>query len=218
MLITNIYLLTCSIIGLAYGLYIMFNNKPPAYFKLVLFSIAGQLFSRIYFTVTLACYGGLPDMFNIGFIGLASFLLFLLFANYGQIDMLVDDRRNLITKYRIIPIILPIAELIISILSLLTDNIAISIKISYIVLSVIAGFAGYYNMKHLIIPDVANGIVRSIRGFNLIAIFIEILTLSEIGLVCFNLEEIVVFIQIALGILIIVTLPLLNKEVQKWTR
>ena len=33
-----------------------------------------------------------------------------------------------------------------------------------------------------------------------------------------NLEEIVVFIQIVLGILIVVTLPLLNREVQKWTR
>ena len=217
MLTANIYLLVCAVFGLAYGLYIMFTKKPPAYFKLVLFSMASQVFARIYFVVTLACYGGIPDAFNVGFIGFASFLLFLFFANYGQIDMLVDDRRNLITKYRVIPLIIPVAELILSVISGFADNVDFSITISYVVLSVLAGLAGYLNMKHFIIPDVEDGIVRSIRGFNMIAIIMEILTLAEIGLVCFNLSRLVIFVQIILGIIFVIVMPLLNREVRKWT-
>lgn len=217
MLIPNIYLLVCAVFGLGYGLYIMLTQKPPAYFKLVLFSMASQVFARIYYTVSIVCYGGIPDTFNLGFIGFASFLLFLFFANYGQIDMLVDDRRNLITKYRIIPVIIPVVELVVALLSILADNVELTVTIPYVILSIIAGLAGYLNMKHFIIPDVEDGIVRAIRGYNLVAIFVEILTLAEIGLICFDASQLVIFVQIALGILFVVMMPLLNKEVRKWT-
>lgn len=217
MLIPNIYLLICAAFGLGYGFHIMFTRKPPAYFKLVLFSMASQVFARIYYIISIVCYGGIPDTFNLGFIGFASFLLFLFFANYGQIDMLVDDRQNLITKYRVIPLIIPVVELIVALLSILADKVELSVTIPYVILSIIAGLAGYLNMKHLIIPDVEDGIVRAIRGYNLVAVLVEILTLAEIGLVCFEASQFVVFVQVALGILFVIMMPLLNKEVRKWT-
>jgi len=218
LLISNIYLLVCALFGLVYGITVIFKNKSPIYFQLIVFAMASLVFSKVYNVVIIACYGGIPEVFNIGFIGIAAFLLFIFFSNYGQIDMLVDDRENLITKYRVIPVIIPVTELIISIFALFYGSVDISILIFYIVLSVIAGFAGYMNMKHLIIPDVKGGIVYSIRGFNLICIVIEILTLAEIGLSCFEKTQFIYPVQVLLGFLYIAVMPLLHREVRKWTQ
>lgn len=216
LLITNIYLLVCAVVGMAYGLYVMFTEKPPMYFKLIVYAVCSLVFSRIYYVVTLSCYDGLPEIFHVGFIGQATFMLFMFFANYGQIDMLVDDRSALITKYRIIPVIVTLIEISIAISALLNDNAHISVRISFFVLSILAGIAGFLNMKHLIIPDVDNGIVKSIRGFNLLAIFMEFFTLEEVGLTCFNLTKLTAHFQVVLGIMYLAVLPLLHREVKKW--
>ena len=141
LIVTNIYLLVCSVFGLVFGLFIMFRKKPPVYFGLVLFSIASQVFTRIYFVVSLICYNGIPNTFNIGFIGFASFVLFLFFANYGQIDMLVDDHRTLKLRYRLIPLIIPVFEFLLSLLMMLLYDISLSVRISYVILAIISGLA-----------------------------------------------------------------------------
>lgn len=216
LLITNIYLLVCAVIGLLCGLHILFTQKAPMYFQLIVYAVCSIVFSRIYSVVTVACYDGLPQIFHIGFIGHATFMLFIFFANYGQIDFLVDDRKTLITKYRVIPIFIPAIELIISIVAFHSDSADLSVRISFCVLSVLAGFAGFLNMKHLIIPDVDNGIVKSIRGFNLLALLIEVCTLAEVGLTCFGLTDLTMPVQIILGPMYIAILPLLHREVKKW--
>ena len=70
-------------------------------------------------------------------------------------------------------------------------------------------------MKHLLFPDVEGGIVRTLRRFNFVCLVLEILTLVEVGLFCFELQNPVV-IQVILGIFYVTFLPLLNKETKKW--
>ena len=93
-----------------------------------------------------------------------------------------------------------------------------SVRVSFLVISVIAGFAGYLNIKHLIVPDVDFGIVKSIRGYNLIAFLTEIFSLAEIGFSVFEYNSIIIYCQIILGILYAVMIPVLVSEVKKWTR
>lgn len=218
MLIPEIYLLICAVIGLAYGLSILFTKKPPLYFKLILFAMASQVFTRVFYLVTYLCYGDIPDVFNIGFVGLATFMMFLFFANFGSMDSLVDEKTKLITPYRILPLVIPVAEISISILVLFEDDVDFTVRISFVVLSAVAGLAGYFNLKHIIIRDVDGGIVRLVRGFNLLSLLVEILTLAEVALVCYGITNIVVYVQAVLGIIYIALLPLLYKEVRKWTQ
>lgn len=217
-IIINIYLLICACIGLIYGLVAMYKKKQPLYFKLMVFPIACQVFSRAFYTITLLCYGELPNTFNIGFLGFATFFLFLYLPNAGAIDNLVDEKRERFTKYRLIPLIIPIFELAISVAALFFDYVSISVRVFFVILSFFAGLAGYFNMKHLIIPDVEDGIIKSIRKFNFVCIIFEILTLAEVGLYCFNLQSPIIFIQALLGIFYIVFLPFLNKEAKQWTQ
>lgn len=216
---TNLYMLICSGFGMFFGIArFMSKKRPPMYFLFILFAIMSVFLSRVYYFVNILLYKNVPEVFNLGFIGYAAMFLYMFFANYGQIDCLVDDRKTLKLRYRIIPIILPAAELLFSFYAFLFGTVNITIRISFVVISVLAGFAGYLNIKHFIIPDVDFGIVKAIRGYNLIAFLIGIFSLAEIGLSIFEHNGIILYIQIILGILYAVAIPVLNSEVKKWTR
>ncbi len=215
-IVINIYLLVCACIGLIYGLTAIYKKKQPLYFKLMVFPIACQVFSRAYYTITVLCYGELPSAFNVGFLGFATFFLFLYLPNVGTLDNLVDEKKERFTKYRLIPITVPTLELAISVAAFFYGYAQLSVRIFFIVLTLFAGLAGYFNMKHLIIPDVEDGIINSIRNFNLVCLIFEFVSISEIGLYCFNIQTPIVVIQALLGIFYIAFLPFLNKETKKW--
>ncbi len=221
MLALNIYSLVCACIGCGYGISILLKYKktPPLYFKLLVFAIASQVFTRAFYTVALLCYGDEPKtIFNIGFLGFGTFFMFIFFVNVGAIDSLVDSKKKRFTKYRLIPVILPTAELVIALIALFSNHASLSIRIIYILLSLLAGAAGYFNLKHLIIFDIKDGIVDSIRKFNLICILLEILILSEVGLYCYSLENLTIVAEILIGILYVLFLPILYKGVKKWNQ
>lgn len=212
-------MLICSGFGLFFGVaQFMRKKRPPMYFMFILFAIMSAFLSRIYYFVTVALYGSIPEYFNLGFIGYAAMFLYMFFANFGQIDYLVDDRHTLKARYRIIPVIVPALELFFALFALMFGTVNISVRIPFVVISVIAGFAGYLNIKHFIIPDVDFGIVKSIRGYNLIAFLIGVFSLAEIGFSLFEVNSIIFYIQIVLGILYAAVIPVLNSEVKKWTR
>ncbi len=211
----NIYLFVCACAGLAYGLTVTYRRKQPLYFRLMIFSIACQVFSRAFYIVTLLCYGELPDGFNIGFLGYAAFFLFLFLPNVGAIDHLLDESDRGYAKYRLLALILPAAELALAVFAMLYDAVPLDVRISYAVLLLLAGLAGYFNLKHLLTPDVEGGIIRALRRFNALCIALELLTLAEVGLYCCSYRSPIV-IQALLGVLYVVFLPLLNKETKKW--
>ena len=188
------------------------------YFLFIFFAVLSAFLSRIFYFVSIALYGEIPDVFNLGFIGYAAMFLYMFFANYGQIDCLVDDRKTLRARYRIIPVIIPAIELFLAFYSLFFGTVDITVRVSFVVISVAAGFAGYLNIKHFIIPDVDFGIVKSIRGYNLIAFLIGLFSLAEIGFSLFEINGIIFYIQIVLGVLYAAAIPVLNSEVKKWTR
>ena len=211
----NIYLFICACAGLIYGLTATYRKKQPLYFRLMIFPIACQLFSRAFYIVTLLCYGELPDGFNIGFLGFAAFFLFLYLPNVGAIDDLLDEEGRGYKRYRLLALILPAAELALAVFALSYEAVSLDVRISYAVLLLLAGLAGYFNLKHLIIPDVEGGIIGALRRFNALCIAFELLTLAEVGAYCCSLWTPVV-IQVLLGVLSVVFLPLLNKETKKW--
>ena len=211
----NIYLFICACAGLAYGLTATYRRKQPMYFRLMIFPIACQVFLRAFYIVTLLCYGELPDGFNIGFLGFAAFLLFLYLPNVGAIDNLLDEDDRGYARYKLLALILPAAELALAVFALFYDEVALDLRISFAVLLLLAGLAGYFNLKHLLIPDVEGGIIGALRRSNALCIVLELLTLAEVGLCCLGTWS-PIAVQAPLGILYIVFLPLLNKETKKW--
>lgn len=211
----NLYLLVCACVGLIYGLTAAFRQKQSLYFKLMVFPIACQFFSRAFTLVTLLCYREMPDGFNIGLLGYAGFYLFLYLPNVGVIDHLLDEQKKGITKQKLISAILPAAEAAVAVSLLFVQRASIAVRISFLVLALLAGLAGYFNMKHALTPDVEGGIVRTLRKFNFVCILFEVLTLAEVGLFFFGSYSPIVLAAV-LGVFYVGFLPFLKKETKKW--
>ena len=211
----NLYLLVCACVGLIYGLTVAYKQKQPLYFKLMVFPIACQFFSRAFTLVTLLCYRELPDGFNIGLLGYAGFYLFLYLPNVGVIDHLLDEQKKGITKQKLLSAILPTVEAAVAVSTLFVHRVSIAARISFLVLALLAGLAGYFNMKHALTPDVEGGIVRTLRKFNFACILFELLTLAEVGLSFFGSYS-PIALAVVLGIFYVGFLPFLNKETKKW--
>ena len=218
-LIANIYLIICSGFSLGYGIAEIFKKGTlPTYFYFVLFAILSTFLSRIFSTLSIAFNGGLPDSFTIGFLGYAASFLFIFFANFGQMDLLIDDKDRKNPKYILISLIIPVLELFFAVLSLFIGKEALSIRISYVVISVPAALAGYYNVKHMVVPDVDLGILRSIRGYNLTAFLMGLLSLAEIGVSVYGRSDLDIYIQFMLGLTYAAVIHILIKEVKQWTK
>ena len=84
--------------------------------------------------------------------------------------------------------------------------------------AVILSAAAYYHLKHLIIPDVEDGFIRSIRPFNLTALIYDILCAAEALTTVLPGQDILRYIVCAaLCVVLIIMIPVLKKGVAKWT-
>ncbi len=106
------------------------------------------------------------------FLSLAGGFLFFVTANRGQVDSLVDDGSKQFFKYRLLSFILgPVIVLLFTLFS--SDNVLFDSHYFNPVFLVLA-FSTYYHIKHLIIPDVFGGFVKSLRAYNLTALIMEL--------------------------------------------
>ena len=214
----NIYLLHCSGFGMCCGLIALFRKKRKAgYLYFTVFALISSFLARLYYTLTIAFYGGLPDVFNIGFLGYAAMFLCFYFANYGQMDLLIDDRQTLSPVYRLIPAVIPVIETVVAVLGLFFGCVKLSVRISFLAISVLSGQAGYYHLKHLLIPDLDDGFTRALRGYNLTALLIGFSSFAEIGLSVFGWNRPIIFVQFFMGLCYAAIFPLLEKGVNKWS-
>jgi hypothetical protein len=87
----------------------------------------------------------------------------------------------------------------------------------YGVMTAIIMFASYFNLKHFIFPDVEFGIIRSIRGYNLIALLLGVLSIGEIILQLWQRALPLLILYVAICAVSIAIVPILEKGVKKWT-
>ena len=111
----------------------------------------------------------LTSGFNIGLLGIFGMFAFIFSASYGQIDGLGDDKSKELRKYRLLALIAP-AFFLVLLAGIVFAGIEAHMQIIYSILFLPAILASYYNLKHLIIPDVELGILASIRKYNLFAL------------------------------------------------
>lgn len=212
--------LILSILGcgfsFVFGLMKFFKRKAPLYVQLVTMGIGCALLSRIYYLVIFVCYGSFSSSFDVGYIGDAGFFLFLFSSNYGQVDSLVDDRSPKLKKYRIIPVVSFIIAVAAGISVFVFSEKPLSGKIATAVIFAAVSMAMYYNIKHLIIPDVELGIVSCLRFYNALTIAVELLFI-----IFYLTESVKLDIPMYISELLILIIsffftPVLYKGVSKW--
>ena len=215
----NIWILACLFVGVIFAVNTLIK-KGPLYLRMICWAVICAFFARLFHVVFLLLYSQYDVNINMGTMGIIGSLLFLLSANYGQIDALVDDGGKKHLKTRFIALIAPL--LIVGMCAYFmhfwwTWPDFWMLTINTMILAVVIIPCIYYNFKHAIIYDVKGGIVHSLRLYNILAVVYELMIMME--WVSFRTAEFEVFVAslVIQGIVFLLLLPAVRRGVKKWT-
>ena len=196
-----------------WGDYKFFKKGVALYLQMVTLAIGCVFLARIFETIQVYRDGEVPFI-SIALFGVVAEFIFFFCANFGVIDSLCDDGSVRFLKYRLAAAIVPVALFVFLIFRYKSFSAEDEMAwVIYIPVTVIL-LAMYYHIKHLIIPDVPNGIVRRIRLYNLIGIINCLTTLTKI---LTDIGDVYWYVSLSLCcISTVIMLPVLSRGVSRW--
>ena len=215
-LIANIIGFVCALFGFIFGGIKFFRPRQALYAQMITLALGCNAFGRLFYIVRLLTGGFITGSVQLGFFGIVGSFMFFFSSNFGTLDSLLDDKSKEFKKFRLISLIAPAVFLAMYILFFLTADISTIWKILGAVLTIFAAMSAYYNLKHLIFPDVDFGVVKCLRPYNLLvlvytlSVFVECIGLSRdnavLTLIC----------CIVTGVISTAMMPLIVRGLKKW--
>ncbi len=215
-LIANIIVCVCALTGFIYGGIKFFRPRKALYAQMITLSLGCITFGRLFYIVRLLTGGNISDSFQLGFLGLIGSLMFFFSSNFGTVNSLLDDGSKAFGKYRLIALAAPLAAVIMYVALFLLSDVSLLWKILGAVLTVFVMEASYFNLKHLIFPDVDFGVVKCLRPYNLLAlvysaaIFVECCALSR------GNELLTLICCCVTGLTAAAMMPTIVRGIKKW--
>ncbi|MBQ4045503.1 MAG: hypothetical protein II627_03550 [Lachnospiraceae bacterium] len=216
-LICNALLFFGALFGFIYSLVKFFKPKSALYLKMVGCALGCLFIERLYEIVQYVVAGDLAEGFIVGDVGNIGCFLFLLSANIGAIDSLVDDGSGMIKKYRLAALAAPAVTAAAAIAILFSPshparNITCAVEELFI------GTSAYYSLKHLIIPKQYSDFLSGLRPFHLLSLILAVGITMENVFWCYQLNNQVLWF-IPYVILLAAMLPLapsLERGTKQW--
>ena len=217
MILMSAWMFVCALIGVFYGFKNIFFKQKALYMRMIVCGVACQMISRLFGLVFMAVLNMPLPVFNVGILGLIGSFFFFLSANYGQMDALVDDGSKEFIKTRLSALLAPLLLFVIFVFfCLLTEGLQPKIVLGFLTIFIMP--CAYYNLKHIIIFDVENGIIEQVRAYNVIVLICGILTILEFVFSTLKLQLPYLIVTFLLGIALAAVLPVLKKGAEKWIR
>ena len=207
----------CALFSFAFGLRWYFGRKIPLYAVMIIFGSGCAMLGRMFETMLLLIKHEIQSGFNVGLLGVLGSFMFFLAANYGTMDSLVDDGSKGIWKYRLIALAAPAGIFVLYFFFLKRVGFGPDAIVNG-VLSLVIMLASYFHLKHLIIPDVEDGIIHHIRLYNLLALIYALLCMHEIMFEAIHVADIVWYcLYAAFCVIYVLFVPVLYRGVKRWT-
>ena len=216
-LIANIITCVCAFVGFIYGIFKFFKPRKAMYAQMITLSVGCMAFGRLYQVVRLLTGGDIYDEFQLGIFGVIGSLLFFFSANFGLMDSLADDGSKKLRKYRIIPLSAPIAMIALYLIFICFYSLPMLTKVAGGVVVFFAVQASYYNLKHLIFPDVDFGIINCIKIYNCLALIYSFLCIAEFIAISRESEAGTLIIGVVMGIVLLALVPTLERGMKRCT-
>ena len=212
--IAKLCLCGCSLVGFCYGAFVFLAKKTPLYAKMITGAVACMMFGSL-LAVVRRLAGFEEKAFQLDHLAYIGVFLFFFTANVGIMDGLADGKLKRFLKYRLMALGAP---LIIAILfvPVAISELPILSKAIYGVVSLFAAAASYFNFKHAIIPDVEFGVIRCVRGYNLLAFAFAVLYAGNAAARAFGLGWASLILSILIGADVVLILPLLKRGIERW--
>lgn len=214
-MISHLLFTAALVFAVVYGGTKSFKKRGVVYMQIVTLAAVSMLLGELFNLVMFTCFGGVDTQFNIGMLGSTGCFFFTWSLAYGQIDGLGDDRSKAFRKYRLIALVQPLIFAGLFVIDVFSGA-SVPKLIMNVILLLPLTMTSYFSMKHIIIPDVEQGIFDTMRKYNICLLIIALL--SGISLVFTDYDmtlasDIIRIIQ-AVGFTILI--PTASKGVKKW--
>ena len=220
--ISELIMTILFLVAAVWGAAISFGKRSALFLQIVACGLGcmalGNVFAFVLqLTAPEVVLRELTEGFHIGLLGLFGMFAFLFSASFGQIDGLGDDKSKALQKYRLIALVAPVGVIVILILMLIS-GISWKMQAMYAVLFLPAMLASYYNLKHLMIPDVEDGILAAIRKYNLSTILLTVLVMSTFVVKLYGWILAYGIISILCGVCALFVLWFAKEGTERWLR
>lgn len=207
----------CALAGFIYGGILYFHKRKALYAQMITLALGCFAVSRLFTVLLLIVNAGVVESsFQVGYLGVAGSFMFLLSANYGALDSLVDDRTRTFVRYRITALICPLIGLVVYYLLFYIADIELFWRVITAVVILITSLASYYHLKHLIIPDVDYGVVRCLRPFNVLGLIFAVSIVVEFYGLSRDNEPVFFAASCLSGVIMMLMIPVLKGGMKKW--
>ena len=133
-----------------FGAVNLFKKKKPMYLQILVCAAGCFAIEQFSYVVNLWC--GVTAAVSIGMFGIFGSNFFLLSANYGTLDKVVDDGKGS-GKARTISIIAPVIMAALAVLAFLSwKDKDMFCAVMWLIMLIPAIPASYFNLKHILLP------------------------------------------------------------------
>ena len=216
LLIANVIVCVCAFAGFIYGGILFFRPKRALYAQMITLATGCVAFGRLFLVCRILTGGEITDTFQLGFVGMIGSFMFFFSANYGTLDSLVDDSISGNIGRKILPFAAPIAAIAVYLIFFIFTKVSLMWMIFGGILTAIITISAYFNLKHLLSPDIDKGVITCLRPYNLLALVYAMSVLIE----CVGLSRganVVAFVAaLVSGVSILLIMPLIERGVKKW--
>ena len=216
LLIANSWILVCATTGFLWGVYQFFRNKGPLYAQIIVCGIACMMIDRLFQVIYILTQGEMKLGFDVALLSLAGAFLFLISANYGQIDSLLDDGDRRLIPTRITALIAPVIMLGLYSIPFFAVDV-LNIRVGLIIMVIVVLPCCYYSLKHIIIFDVNDGLVKPLRPFNTLVLIYSVFVCLEFITEYLNMTYLYMAAAFIQGLIIPFLVPVVRKGVNRWT-
>ena len=219
---SELWVLGCALIGVIFAVRGLLKHYRILYLRMICWAVICAFFARFFHVFMIVFFKSYDFNINMGTMGVFGSLLFLLSANYGQINGLVDDGSRRAKKARLIALIAPLIIIAMYLYAFYMwggfENVMIELysHINLAIVAIVIMPCIYFNFKHLIIYDVEGGIVKSLRPYNALAVIYELMVMAEWITMRTAEFDLFVVTMVVQGIVLLLLVPVAGRGVKKW--
>ena len=216
-LFCNTLLFLGALFGFVYSLIKFFKPKSALYLKMIGCALGCLFIERLYEIVQYVVAGDLAEGFIVGDIGNIGCFLFILAANIGAIDSLVDDGSEELKMYRLIAVAAPAVTVAAAIAIMLSPS-HMARNITCAVEELFIGASAYFSLKHLVLPKKYSDFLSGLRAFHLFSLMLAFGITIENVFWCYQLNiQVIWFIPYAILLASMLALaPSLERGTKQW--
>lgn len=161
-----------------YGAAKLFKKKKPMYLQILVCAAGCFAIQQLSYVVNIWC--DVTAAVSIGMFGIFGCNFFLLSANYGTLDKIVDDGKGS-GKAKVLAIIAPVIMAVLAVVAFLSwKDKDMFCAVMWLVMLIPALPASYFNLKHILLPMDPFEFLRATKPCNIAALVFYIVTAAYV--------------------------------------